>query len=54
MTNKVDIMDVVAVIIEQRNSALNALAETSATVASLRRQIKGANQNETDTEDTTT
>ena len=54
MTNKVDIMDVVAVIIEQRNSALNALAETSATVVSLRRQIKGANQNETDTEDTTT
>ena len=54
MATQVEINDFITVLMEQRNSALNALAETSATVVSLRRQIKGANQNETDTEDTTT
>ena len=54
MSTQVEINDFIAVLMEQRNSALNSLAEASATVASLKRQIEGVTQNETDTEDTNT
>tara|TARA_R100000458_G_C8092050_1_gene122316 strand:- start:368 stop:529 length:162 start_codon:yes stop_codon:yes gene_type:complete len=47
--SKVDINDIVNVIIEQRNNALNTVAELTATVALLKKKLEGGQKNETDT-----
>ena len=54
MATQPEVNDFINVLMEQRNSALNALAETSAITASLKRQLEEATQNETDTENTST
>ena len=43
----------ITALMEQRNSALNALAESSAITASLKKQLEEATQNETDNQDNT-
>tara|TARA_R110000824_G_scaffold134978_1_gene297984 strand:+ start:69 stop:233 length:165 start_codon:yes stop_codon:yes gene_type:complete len=53
MANQIDINDFINVLMEQRNSALNALAESSVITASLKKQLEEATQNETDNQDNT-
>ena len=50
MSNQPDVNDFISVIIEQRNTALNNLAQSMATVSSLQRQLEEAQNNEPDTE----
>jgi len=54
MATQPEVNDFINVLMEQRNSALNALAETSAITASLKRQLEEVTQNETDTKNTST
>ena len=52
MSNQPDVNDFISVIIEQRNTALNNLAQSMATVSSLQRQLEEAQNTEPDTETT--
>ena len=54
MATQPEVNDFITVLMEQRNSVLNALAEASAITASLKRQLEEVTPNETDAEDTST
>ena len=53
MSNQADVNDFINAIVEQRNNALNSLAEAAATIAFLKRQLEEAQKNEPDTKTTT-